>query len=123
MSTQLVEPDNSFSQLTSADYLGTSPNYGSYSQYLSYGDDDYSYLYAYAGETISISTSGGYYLDTTLSLYQGYGGSLVAYDDDGGYGYNSSLNYYVQTSGYYYVDVAGYQDNYAGSYTLNVNVA
>ena len=123
----VYEPDNSFG---TADYLGgysdTVSDYYS-AQYLSFGDDDFAYVYAYAGDTISINTysSNSYFdsVDTTVSLYQGYNGSLVAFDDDGGAGLDSSLSYNVQSSGYYYFDVAGYTNSNTGYYDLSVTVA
>lgn len=120
MSLRLVEPDDFISQLTGVDNLGTSPN-ASYSQYLDFGDSDYSYFYAFAGETISIATSGDFYLDTVVRLYNS-SVSFLASDDDSGYGYNSLLNYTAPYSGTYYVNVSGYDNTEAGGYTLSVNV-
>lgn len=119
----MYEPDNSF---RTADYLGASPNNTYYQRYIGYGDDDYSYFYAYAGETISINTYSDYYytndVDTTVTLYRGYYGSQVAYNDDGGAGLDSSLNYYVSRSGYYYFDVEGYSYSSTGYYNVSVDV-
>ena len=113
----MYEPDNSFGL---ADYLGASPNSTYSAQYLSYGDDDYSYFYAYAGERISIETSGDFNLDTVVRLYDS-SVSFLASDDDGGYGYNSLLNYTAPYSGTYYVNVSGFDNTEAGGYTLTVN--
>ena len=114
----VYEPDNSFG---TADYLGgysSTVDADYYALYLSYGDDDFASVYAYAGDTISINTYSYYNysdsVDTTVSLYQGYNGSLVAYDDDSGSGLDSSLSYNVQSSGYYYFDVAGYNHTSTG---------
>ena len=119
----VYEPDNSFG---TADYLGSSLGNQYYSaQELSFGDDDFAYVYAYAGDTISINTySDGYYsapVDTTVTLYNDYG-SQVAFDDDSGYGLDSSLSYNVQSSGYYYFNVSGYSDYSTGNYDLSVTL-
>lgn len=122
----VYEPDNSFD---TADNLGSSLGNQYYSaQDLSFGDDDFAYVYAYAGDTISINTySDGYYsdsVDTTVTLYNGYYGSQVAFNDDVNINsLDSSLSYNVSSSGYYYFNVSGYSDYSTGYYDLSVTLS
>ncbi|MCC5630476.1 hypothetical protein [Nostoc sphaeroides] len=98
--------------------------YASYGNYIGSGDNDYHYLYAQRGNTISINTSGrGSYaddVDTTITLFNQYY-TQVGFDNNSGSGLNSSLTYKAPLSGYYYFNVAGYLGD-TGNYDITVNL-
>ncbi|MBG1262773.1 hypothetical protein [Nostoc commune] len=128
-----VEPNNSFGTATptgvgfgfrSGFPDGGFTSYASYGNNIGAGDNDYHYLYAKRGNTISINTSGrGSYaddVDTTITLFNEYY-TQIGFDNNSGSGLNSSLTYKVPLDGFYYFDVAGYLGD-TGNYDITVNL-
>ena len=87
------------------------------------GDRDWIAVTLEAGKSYAISLTGtgakavG---DTYLRLMDA-AGTEIAYDDDGGPGYNSLLSFTPATSGTYYINAGGYDDQETGRYTVAVN--
>ncbi len=87
------------------------------------GDRDWFRVFLYAGHNYVIDqrgqpTAGGTLTDPLLNL-QSPAGTLLASNDDGGFGFESQLAVHVTNSGYYYADAGAFSSN-IGTYALQL---
>lgn len=87
------------------------------------GDRDWIAVTLQAGKTYSISMTGtgATPVDDTFLRLMNAAGIEIAFDDDGGTGTNSLITFTATTSGTYYINAGGYNDNRTGGYTVAVN--
>ncbi|QNM83882.1 pre-peptidase C-terminal domain-containing protein [Sphingomonas sabuli] len=87
------------------------------------GDHDWVRIQVTAGQTmiITLTGTGSNPLEDPYIYVRDANGNLVAENDDGGSGRNSRLVFEAPASGTFYIDVAAWDDNYTGTYTLNVD--
>ncbi|RYY44911.1 MAG: hypothetical protein EOP59_05370 [Sphingomonadales bacterium] len=91
------------------------------------GDHDWYAITLVAGQryTFQTTSSGtGVGADTTITIRDSTGAFDLGYNDDGGSqgsAFYSSLTFTAQTSGTYYVDVGGYNNEDTGTYRLSVS--
>ncbi|MBX7458228.1 M10 family metallopeptidase C-terminal domain-containing protein [Qipengyuania sp. 1NDH17] len=88
------------------------------------GDHDWYRVEVGAGQAIAIWTSAGAngsVSDTTITVYD-QDGNVVMTNDDFGDDLFSRVEFAAPTSGTYYVDIGGFNDSEAGSYTLNAEL-
>lgn len=88
------------------------------------GDHDWFRVDVGAGQAIAIWTSAGAngsLSDTTLTVYD-QDGNVMMTNDDVGDGLFSRVEFAAPVSGTYYVDVGGFNDSEAGSYTLSAEL-
>jgi hypothetical protein len=81
--------------------------------------DWYNFYVAASGTLLTIGTDavGGSSTDTYLELYDVCGGTMIAYDDDGGPGLFSLIaNFAAPHAGTYYAKVRGYNGSTVGAY-------
>ena len=83
-------------------------------------DRDWFSFEAQAGVRYAIETVLGTLTDTTLTLYERDGTTVVDSDDDGGPGFASRIVWTAQVSGRYFIRVAGFRRE-TGSYSLSVS--
>ncbi|MEO1496471.1 MAG: choice-of-anchor Q domain-containing protein [Planctomycetota bacterium] len=74
---------------------------------------------AYAGRSYTLTTAN---LDTTLTLYDTDGVTIVASDDQGGPGNGSLVSFAPTTTGIYHAEVRDWRDNDTGSFTIDITV-
>ncbi|MGQ0533443.1 MAG: pre-peptidase C-terminal domain-containing protein, partial [Caulobacteraceae bacterium] len=89
------------------------------------GDDDWYAVTLVAGQSYAFSLTGGTLADAYLELRNSLG-NLIAIDDDFGPGINSLLRFTPTTSGTYYINARGFEDDgveNTGSYTLTAATA
>jgi serralysin len=86
------------------------------------GDHDWYAVTLAAGESITVTLTGGGNLDTYLNVYDPTGTTILASNDDivAGQNQNSRLTFYAQTAGTYYIDVGAWHDQSTGTYDLFV---
>ncbi len=87
------------------------------------GDSDWYKLTLTAGQAFRVavdSGDGAGALADPLVVLHGPDGAEVARDDDGGPGLNSLLEYQATAAGDYYVEVRGFGDDAAGTYTVTL---
>ena len=88
------------------------------------GDHDWYRVEVGAGQAIAIWTSAGAngsVADTTITVYD-QNGNVVMTNDDFGDDLFSRVEFAAPTSGTYYVDIGGFNDSEAGSYTLSAEL-
>ena len=88
------------------------------------GDHDWYRVEVGAGQAIAIWTSAGAngsLSDTTITVYD-QDGNVVMTNDDFGDDLFSRVEFAAPSSGVYYVDVGGFDDAQAGSFTLNAEL-
>ncbi len=88
------------------------------------GDHDWYRVDVGVGEAIAIWTSAGAsgsISDTTITVYD-QDGNVVASNDDFGADFFSRVEFAAPASGTYFVDVGGFDDAQAGSYTINAEL-
>ena len=88
------------------------------------GDHDWYRVEVGAGQAIAIWTSAGAdgsVSDTTITVYD-QDGNVVMTNDDFGDDLFSRVEFAAPASGTYYVDIGGFNDSEAGSYTLNAEL-
>ncbi len=88
------------------------------------GDHDWYRIQLTAGQkiVISLGSAGGSPVTDTFVYLRDASGNLIASDDDGGPGTNSRLVFTVPSDGTYYIDVGAWNDQYAGTYSLAVDL-
>lgn len=87
------------------------------------GDADWFAFQAVAGKSYTFSTTLNTLPDSVLYLYGSNGSTKLGYNDDIVSGnFASRIQWTAPSSGTYFLAVAGYGNNYSGSYTLNVEV-
>ena len=86
------------------------------------GDHDWIRVDLVAGQKVTITLDGITLVDPYLRLYDASGTTLLAENDDisTGGNRNSKIVFTAPTTGSYYLDVAAYNNAYAGTYQLNV---
>jgi hypothetical protein len=87
------------------------------------GDSDWYKLTLTQGQAFRVAVNGGDAagaLSDPLVILHGPDGAEVARDDDGGPGLNALLEYQAAAAGDYYVEVRGFSDDAAGTYTLTL---
>ena len=85
------------------------------------GDVDWFKFQAAAGKTYVFSTTLGSLYDSVLYLVDRDGVRQLAYNDDAGSGtLSSSIRWTASTGGTYFLEVAGYGNQYSGTYSLSV---
>ncbi|WP_369024945.1 M10 family metallopeptidase C-terminal domain-containing protein, partial [Qipengyuania sp. RANM35] len=88
------------------------------------GDHDWYAVTLQAGQTyefVTSATGGASDVDTTLTLRTA-SGSVLAFNDDSS-GTYSRIRFVAQTSGTYYIDVAGWAEGEQGTYHLSAGIA
>lgn len=85
------------------------------------GDTDWFSFFVSAGQDYEFTTDLLTLSDTTLSLYDQDGETLLEFDDDGGPGLASRINWTASTSSTVYLKVAAYSSSQTGTYSLNVH--
>ncbi len=86
------------------------------------GDHDWYAVTLTAGQSITITATGGGSLDTYLKVYDPSGTTVLASNDDivAGQNTNSRVTFTAPTAGTYYIDVGAYHDQSTGTYDLFV---
>jgi len=107
---------------TGTSYLLTSGDY--FQGTITAGDSDWVkvYLSGFDTFTFNVAGTGGLQTqiyDTVLNLRDA-SGNIIRTDDDSGPGSFSKITGYVPSSGYYFVEVKGYDAAAVGNYTLSV---
>lgn len=85
------------------------------------GDLDFFSFDAIQGELYNIETTPGSLDDTYLELYGTDGVSLLASDDDEGYGLASEISWVAQSPGTYFAKVKAFKPSQTGTYSLRVS--
>ena len=86
-----------------------------------FGDHDWFRIQLSAGQQITITLNGITLQDPFLRILNSSGGILQENDDiSSGVIRDSRINFTAPTTGTYYIDAGGWQDNYVGDYQLNV---
>jgi hypothetical protein len=92
------------------------------------GDHDWFRINLTAGQSITVtvnglSTGGGLTLEDPYVYIRGQNGNLLFEDDDiiDGVNRDSSVSFTANTTGTYYIDVAAWNEAYAGTYKVSVS--
>lgn len=86
------------------------------------GDSDFFRFTAVGGNSYRFTTSLGTLGDSTLTLYGTDGTTNLAFnDDDPSGGLGSRIDWIAPESGVFYLNVRGFNDNRAGTYSLGVS--
>ncbi len=83
------------------------------------GDRDWFALSAEAGQSYLLETGLGTLYDTTLTLYDQDGTTILAFNDDGGPALASRIPWTASETGLYFLEVGAYRADQTGSYTLS----
>ena len=98
----------------------------SFQGYIGYNDEDFVRISLTAGQSYTITVTGGTLDDPFVGLFSG-SGNLLDWDDDSAGGLNPRLSYTATYTGTYYIDVtsfdvaAGITPTDFGTYTLSVS--
>ena len=85
------------------------------------GDHDWFRIQLTAGQSITITLNGVTLVDPYLRILSSSGVSLQENDDiSSGVNRDSRISFTAATSGTYYIDASAWQDNYTGTYQLQV---
>ncbi|HEU0284855.1 MAG TPA: FG-GAP-like repeat-containing protein [Sphingomicrobium sp.] len=85
------------------------------------GDHDWFRIQLTAGQSITITLNGVTLVDPYLGILNSSGVSLQENDDiSSGVNRDSRIGFTATTSGTYYIDASAWQDNYTGTYQLQV---
>src|SRR5439155_23786001 len=86
------------------------------------GDHDWYQITLGAGQTITITATGGGSLDTYLNVYDPTGSTILASNDDivNGVNQDSRLTFTASSAGTYFIDVASWHNQTTGTYDLYV---
>jgi len=96
------EPDDNYTQASPITVNGANQSHNFHVD----GDVDWVYFAGTIGVNHTIETYDlGWSCDTTLSLYDSDGGTLIDYDDDGGSGLASKIEFTPNSTGPFYVQV------------------
>jgi serralysin len=89
------------------------------------GDTDWVGITLTAGQTytIDLTGSGASPVSDTYLRLRDSGGSVVAFNDDGGSGLNASLTFTATSTGTYFLEADSFANNKLGTYTLAVDEA
>ncbi|MGD9632966.1 MAG: S8 family serine peptidase [Pirellulales bacterium] len=85
-----------------------------------FGDVDWFSFTAYAGVSYHFETYLGDLADSVLRVYGTDKQTVLAYDDDAGFGLASLVDWVAPSTGIYFVEVSGFSDSYRGSYNLQI---
>ena len=86
------------------------------------GDHDWFKVSLSAGQSITVTATGGGSLDTYLNIYDPTGTTILASNDDivDGVNQNSRLTFTASSAGTYFIDVGAWHDQSTGTYDLFV---
>lgn len=85
------------------------------------GDLDFFSFDAIQGELYNLETTPGSLDDTFLELYGTDGTTLLASDDDEGYGLASEIGWIASASGVFYAKVRAFKPSQVGSYSFRIS--